>query len=128
VVRRSAPYLRGRFARHFEFYVNPDFAGGTLVVQDAYVDTVFSPRISHPRRQGEDAVRVRAVVSGLESHVHGTRVSRPRSPPTATIGVQALGDLFGGLGQLSRRRDERRGGWQQRRHDNNDSKDVSAGW
>ena len=30
-------------ARRFEFYLNPDFAGGTLVVQDAYLDTIFSP-------------------------------------------------------------------------------------
>lgn len=41
--RRLRPYLRGRFSRRFEFYFNPDFAGGTLVIQDAYVDTIFSP-------------------------------------------------------------------------------------
>ena len=41
--RRLRPYLRGRFSRRFEFYFNPDFAGGTLVVQDAYVDTIFAP-------------------------------------------------------------------------------------
>ena len=41
--RRVRPYLRGRFSRRFEFYFDPDFAGGTLVVQDAYVDTVFAP-------------------------------------------------------------------------------------
>ena len=42
-LRRLRPYLRGRFSKRFEFYFNPDFAGGTLVVQDAYVDTIFSP-------------------------------------------------------------------------------------
>src|SRR5262245_64381616 len=42
-LRRLRPYFRGRFGRHFEFYLNPDFAGGTLVVQDAYFDTIFSP-------------------------------------------------------------------------------------
>src|SRR6266576_4316370 len=41
--RRLRPYLRGRFSRRFEFYFNPDFAGGTLVMQDAYVDTIFAP-------------------------------------------------------------------------------------
>src|SRR5262245_58219749 len=30
-LRRLRPYLRGRIARHFEFYLNPDFAGGNLV-------------------------------------------------------------------------------------------------
>src|SRR5215204_2947326 len=43
LIRRIRPYLRGRFARNFEFYVNPDFAGGVVVLQDAYVDTVFAP-------------------------------------------------------------------------------------
>jgi hypothetical protein len=27
--RRLRPYWRGRFSRRFEFYFNPDFAGGT---------------------------------------------------------------------------------------------------
>src|SRR5262245_23982639 len=40
---RLRPYLRGRFSKRFEFYFNPDFAGGNLVVQDAYVDTIFAP-------------------------------------------------------------------------------------
>src|SRR6185503_15961536 len=43
LIRRLRPYFRGRFARSFEFYVNPDFAGGVVVLQDAWVDTVFSP-------------------------------------------------------------------------------------
>ena len=42
-VRRIRAYLRGHLGRRFEFYLNPDFAGGTLVVQDAYLDTIFSP-------------------------------------------------------------------------------------
>ena len=41
--RRVRPYLRGRVARRFEFYLNPDFAGSTLVLQDAYLATVFAP-------------------------------------------------------------------------------------
>src|SRR5687768_8709594 len=41
--RRVRPYLRGRVARRFEFYLNPDFAGSTLVIQDAYLDTIFTP-------------------------------------------------------------------------------------
>lgn len=31
-IRRARPYLRGRFARRFEFYFNPDIAGGILTV------------------------------------------------------------------------------------------------
>ena len=39
-LRRVRPYLRGRLSRRFEFFVNPDFAGGALVLQDAYLDTI----------------------------------------------------------------------------------------
>ena len=31
VLRRLRPYFKGRFARRFEFYLNPDFANSTLV-------------------------------------------------------------------------------------------------
>jgi phosphate-selective porin OprO/OprP len=96
VVRRMRPYLRGRLARHFEFYLNPDFAGGTLTVQDAYVDTVFSP-----------AFRIRAGKAktpfGFERLQAASNVLfMERAFPTALApnrdtGVRVLGDLFGGV-------------------------------
>jgi phosphate-selective porin OprO/OprP len=96
VTRRLRPYLRGRFARRFEFYVNPDFANGVLVLQDAYVDTVFSP-----------AFRVRAgkgkTPFGFERlHPASNMLFLERALPTALvpnrdIGIQALGDLGGGV-------------------------------
>jgi len=94
--RRLRPYLRGRFARRFEFYFNPDFAGGTLVVQDAYVDTVFAP-----------AFRIRAgkgkTPFGLERlHAASNLLFFNRGLPTALvpnrdIGIQVLGDISGGV-------------------------------
>lgn len=41
--RRIRPILQGRVANVFEFYFNPDFAGGVVNIRDAYVDTMFSP-------------------------------------------------------------------------------------
>jgi phosphate-selective porin OprO/OprP len=94
--RRLRPYLRGRFSRRFEFYFNPDFAGGALVVQDAYVDTVFS-----------SAFRVRAgkgkTPFGLERlHSASNLLFFNRAMPTALapnrdLGIQVLGDISGGL-------------------------------
>jgi phosphate-selective porin OprO/OprP len=96
LIRRLRPYLRGRFAQHFEFYLNPDFAGGTLVLQDAYIDTVFSP-----------AFRVRAGKAktpfGLERlHSAGNLLFFERGLPTGLVpnrdvGIQVLGDLSGGV-------------------------------
>ncbi len=95
-VRRLRPYLRGRIARRFEFYLNPDFAGGVLVLQDAYVDTVLAP-----------AFRIRAGKSktpfGMERlHAVANILFMERAFPTALVpnrdvGVQVLGDLAGGV-------------------------------
>ena len=95
-VRRFRPYLRGRLARRFEFYFNPDLAGGTLTVQDAYVDTVFAP-----------AFRLRVGKSktpfGMERlHSASNILFFERALPTSLVpnrdvGIQVLGDLAGGL-------------------------------
>jgi len=123
--RRLRPYLRGRFSRRFEFYFNPDFAGGTLVIQDAYVDVVFAP-----------AVRVRAgkgkTPFGLERlHSASNLLFFNRALPTALapnrdLGIQVLGDISGGtisylLGAMNGVTD---GGSSD--IDTNDSKDVSG--
>ena len=42
IMRRLRPYLRGRILRRFEFNFVPDFGNGTVLVQDAYLDTIFS--------------------------------------------------------------------------------------
>jgi phosphate-selective porin OprO/OprP len=94
--RRLRPYLRGRFSRRFEFYFDPDFAGGVLVVQDAYVDTVFAP-----------AFRIRAgkgkTPFGLERlHSASNLLFFNRALPTAVapnrdLGLQVLGDIRGGV-------------------------------
>jgi phosphate-selective porin OprO/OprP len=94
--RRLRPYLRGRFARRFEFFLNPDFAGGVLVVQDAYVDTIFSP-----------AFRIRAgkgkTPFGFERlHSASNLLFFDRALPTALVpnrdlGIQVIGDISGGV-------------------------------
>ena len=94
--RRVRPYLRGRLARRFEFYLNPDFAGSTLVIQDAYLDTIFSP-----------AFRVRAgkgkVPFGMERLQPASNLLfMERALPNAIVpnrdaGIQVLGDVAGGV-------------------------------
>jgi phosphate-selective porin OprO and OprP len=96
LIRRLRPSLRGRIGRRFEFYVNPDLAGNVLAVQDAYLDTIFSP-----------AFRIRAgkgkVPFGMERlHSASNILFFERALPTALspnrdVGVQVLGDISGGL-------------------------------
>jgi phosphate-selective porin OprO/OprP len=93
--RRIRPSVRGTFARRFEFYFNPDFAGGTLVVQDAYVDAVFGRSLRIRAGKGKTPF-------GLERlHAASNILFFSRALPTALapnrdIGVQILGDLAGG--------------------------------
>lgn len=95
IVRRLRPYLRGRIARRFEFFFNPDFGLGTLVVQDAYVDTIFSPAFR---------LRIGKAKSpfGFERlHVVGNLLFVERAMPTSIapnrdVGIQILGETFRG--------------------------------
>lgn len=95
-LRRLRPYLRGRILRRFEFYVNPDFAGGTLVLQDAYIDTIFSPAFRIRAGKGKHPF-------GLERlHSASNLLFMDRALPTALapnrdLGIQVLGDVGGGV-------------------------------
>ena len=95
-IRRLRPYLRGRILRRFEFYLNPDFAGGTLVVQDAYVDTILSPAFRIRAGKGKHPF-------GMERlHSASNLLFMDRALPTALapnrdLGVQVLGDVKGGV-------------------------------
>jgi phosphate-selective porin OprO/OprP len=95
LVRRLRPYLRGRLGRRFEFYVNPDFANSTLVVQDAYVDTVFAPAFR--LRMG----KAKSPFGFERLHSASNMLFMERGMPTAIapnrdVGVQVLGDVRGG--------------------------------
>jgi phosphate-selective porin OprO and OprP len=94
-IRRLRPYLRGRILRRFEFYLNPDF-GGTLVVQDAYFDTILSPAFRIRAGKGKHPF-------GMERlHSASNLLFMDRALPTALapnrdLGVQVLGDVKGGI-------------------------------
>lgn len=95
-LRRVRFSLRGRLTPRLEFHLNPDFGGGTLVLQDAYVDTVVS-----------SALRIRVGKAkapfGLErGHAAGSLLFFNRALPTSLVpnrdvGIQFLGDLAGGV-------------------------------
>jgi phosphate-selective porin OprO/OprP len=96
LLRRVRPILQGRVARIFEFYVNPDFAGGVVNLRDMYFDTRFS-----------DAFRIRVgkgkTPFGIERlHSAAGLLFVERALPTTIvpdrdIGVHVLGDVAGGL-------------------------------
>lgn len=95
LIRRARPSLRGRFAQRFDFLLAPEFAGGNLVLQDAYIDMVLSP-----------AFRIRLGKSktplGLErAHSASNFLFFERGLPSALtpnrdVGIQVLGDRANG--------------------------------
>lgn len=95
-LRRLRPYLRGRILRRFEFYLNPDFAGGTLVVQDAYVDTIFSPAFCIRAGKGKTPFGMERLQSA-SNLLFMDRALPTALAPNRDLGVQVLGDLRGGV-------------------------------
>jgi phosphate-selective porin OprO and OprP len=95
-LRRIRPYLRGRVAQRFEFYVNPDFAGGILVVQDAYLDTRFSPAFIVRLGKGKAPFGLERLmpVAGI---LFFERAFPTALVPNRDVGVQVLGDIPGGV-------------------------------
>jgi phosphate-selective porin OprO/OprP len=95
-IRRLRPTLRGRLARYFEFYINPDFAGSTLVVQDAYLDTVFSPAFRVRFGKTKTPFGLERMQS-MPYTLFFERSLATAPTPNRDVGVQAIGDLAGGV-------------------------------
>jgi phosphate-selective porin OprO and OprP len=95
-IRRLRPTLRGRVARRFEFYLNPDFAGGTLVVQDAYLDAVFSPAFRIRVGKGKAPFGLERLQSAAQT-LFAERALPSVLAPNRDIGIQVLGEAMGGV-------------------------------
>ena len=92
-LRKIRPTFTGRIAKYFDYKVMPDLGGGQVVMQDAYLDTRFSPKFRV--RVGKDKTPV-----GYELLIGDAYVLFPeRSLATSLIpnrdnGVQVQGDLL----------------------------------
>ena len=95
-LRRVRPYLRGRLAQRFEFYVNPDFANGIVVVQDAYIDTRFSPAFIVRLGKGKTPFGLERLVP-VSSLLFYERALPTALVPNRDVGIQVLGDIPGGV-------------------------------
>ena len=96
LVRRLRPYLRGRLAQRFEFYLNPDFAGGAVTVQDAYIDTIFSPAFRIRAGKGKTPFGLERLQSAANM-LFVERALPTSLVPNRDIGVQVMGEVRGGL-------------------------------
>jgi phosphate-selective porin OprO/OprP len=95
LIRRVRPSLRGRIGSRFEFLLNPDFALGTLVVQDAYFDIRFSEalrlRVGKAKSPfGHERLHSAAGMLFIE------RALPTGIAPNRDVGIQVMGDAVGG--------------------------------
>jgi phosphate-selective porin OprO/OprP len=95
-LRRVRASFRGRLTRRVEFYVNPDVAGGTVVVQDAYLDTIFSPAFRIRAGKGKTPFGLERLHSA-SNLLFFNRALPTTLVPNRDLGLQVLGDISGGV-------------------------------
>ena len=96
VFRRIRPELRGTVFQHYDFRLLTDFAGGKLVVEDAYVDVHYSDLLE--LRAGKFKVPFGLEI--LQSTPAVTFIERGLPSllaPNRDLGVELFGDLGRGI-------------------------------
>lgn len=93
-LRRLRSIAQGRIARHFEFFLNTEFAG-TLSIRDGFIDTVFSPsfRVRVGKARVPFSFDRNILVLNLPFIERGFTAN---IAPDRDVGVVAMGDLAGG--------------------------------
>jgi len=95
-IRKVRPTFTGRLTKYFEFKIMPDLGSGATVVQDAYVDTRFSNAFRV--RIGKDKTPVGyELLMGDAALWFPERALASSLVPNRDVGVQAQGDLAGGM-------------------------------
>ena len=90
------PDLQGTVFEHYDFRLFPDFAGGKLVVQDAYADVHYGEAVK--LRVGK--FKVPFGLERLQAETDTAFISRglpTQIAPNRDLGVQVFGELAGGV-------------------------------
>jgi phosphate-selective porin OprO and OprP len=96
LLRRVRPILQGSLGRYFDFTIMPDFGGGTAVVQDMFVDFKPSPKLRVRAGKFKSPVGLERLQSSPVLHFV-ERALPTALVPNRDVGIQAHGELGGGL-------------------------------
>ncbi len=96
VLRRVRPIVQGTVAKYFDFYINPDFGGGTTVLQDAYLDARFTPRLRVRVGKFKEPFGLERLGSGA-ALLFVERALPTALAPNRDLGIQVHGELAGGV-------------------------------
>ena len=95
VIRRARPILQGTVARYFDFYLNPDFGNGATVLQDAYLDVRFTPKLRFRAGKIKTPFGIERLQSA-QSILFVERALPNNLVPNRDVGLQVHGDLLEG--------------------------------
>ena len=126
LVRRARPIVQGTVAKYFDFYLNPDFGGGATVIQDAYVDVRFTPKLRFRVGKIKTPFGIERLQSGTEPALRGAGAAQQPGAEPRHRAAGARRAVAGG-GRLSARGAST--AWRTAAastRDNNDSKDLAG--
>ena len=95
ILRRVRPIFEGTVFKIFDFRIMPDFGAGTTVLQDAYLDARFSPKLKVRAGKFKPPVGLERLQSGQDI-LFVERALPTNLVPNRDLGVQLFGDLAGG--------------------------------
>ncbi|HYU33428.1 MAG TPA: porin, partial [Thermoanaerobaculia bacterium] len=95
ILRRVRPIFEGTVFKIFDFRVMPDFGAGTTVLQDAYLDARFSPKLKVRTGKFKPPVGLERLQSGQDL-LFVERALPTNLVPNRDLGIQLFGDLAGG--------------------------------
>jgi len=94
-IRRARLDVRGTIAERFDFRIMPDFAGSSLVLQDAYVDHKFAPWFVLRAGKMKSPVGLERLQSGTNL-LFMERSHADSLLPNRDLGIQIGGDIHQG--------------------------------
>jgi phosphate-selective porin OprO/OprP len=96
LLRRARPSLQGTVAKYFDFYLLPDFGGGTVVLFDAYADVRFTSAFRVRAGKMKSPFGIERLQSG-QSLLFVERALPNNLVPNRDVGVQLHGELAKGV-------------------------------
>jgi phosphate-selective porin OprO and OprP len=92
LLRRVRPILQGTVAQYFDFYLVPDFGGGTTVLFDAYIDTHFTNKLRFRAGKLKSPFGIERLQSG-QALTFVERALPNNLVPNRDVGLQVWGEL-----------------------------------
>jgi phosphate-selective porin OprO/OprP len=96
LLRRARPVIEGTLAGHFDFKLMPDFGGGTTVLQEAYLDVRYTPRLVARFGKFKSPVGLERLQSA--NNINFVERGLPTAVvPNRDVGIEVYGELEGGV-------------------------------